>query len=185
MIPAMSDRTPTDSPPGGQQDSDGVRQDATVGVVEASRILGMTTDAVRSRLRRGTLEGHKVDDEWRVVIPADRTPTGEQQDATGDRQDDPTGGDSRRQDAGPVDLTPLAELIRDQQRRIEELSSASAFWQVRALQAEEQLKAITAGNDTTAEEPDPEPADEVIEPPQSDAPEPTGIAAWWKRLWSG
>jgi hypothetical protein len=49
----MADRTPT-----------GDRQDATV------RILGVTTDAVRSRLRRGTLAGEKIDGEWQVHIPA-------------------------------------------------------------------------------------------------------------------
>jgi len=78
-----TDRTPTDE----QQDTDRpdvTRQDATVGVVEAAHLLGTTTDAVRARLRRGTLQGHKVEGEWQVIVPA---PTVGQQDATEHRQD--------------------------------------------------------------------------------------------------
>jgi hypothetical protein len=44
-----------------------------------------------------------------------------------------------------IDLAPLSNVISDQNHRIEELSSAAAFWQVRALQAEEQLTQKTAG----------------------------------------
>ena len=190
-----TDRTPTEDQQDTRQDADrtdATRQDATVGVVEAARLMGVTPDAVRSRLRRGTLQGHKDGDEWRVVMPADRMPTVGQQDATGERQDTDATGDSRRQD-GPterdttptVDLAPLADLIDDLTRRNADLAASSAFWQLRAMQAEEQLKAITAGNDVVAEDPAPEPVSEAIASPQSDAPEPTGIVAWWRRLWSG
>jgi len=41
-------------------------------VVETARILGVTTDAVRSRLRRGTIKGHKIDGEWVVRLLASR-----------------------------------------------------------------------------------------------------------------
>lgn len=51
----------------GGDHTDGTRQDATVEltvtVIEAARILGVSVDAVRSRLRRATLE-----DEWHVRL---------------------------------------------------------------------------------------------------------------------
>lgn len=70
IIAGMSepiDRTTTDT----QRDDRrpvATRQDAAVGVMQAALILGITTDAVRSTLRRGTLEGHKVDGDWMVQL---------------------------------------------------------------------------------------------------------------------
>jgi len=86
-----------------QQDGDGTPTGhATVSVAEAARRLGVTPDAIRSRLHRGTLEGEKVDNAWRIRLPdreiphrADPEPTGSQQDATGQE----TGADGDRQDA--------------------------------------------------------------------------------------
>ena len=75
-------------------------------VATAARQLGVTPDAVRARLHRGTLLGHKVDGEWRVFLdpPADQVlserPT-ERQDGrhapTVDRSD--TQQDSRQDTA--------------------------------------------------------------------------------------
>ena len=66
----MSDRTPD-------------RGDRTpVDVAEAARRLGITPDAVRARIRRGSLEGQKEGGTWRVMVPrdtgqdTDRIPTG-------------------------------------------------------------------------------------------------------------
>ena len=92
MMPGTTDRTL-------RQDTTG---HATVSVAEAARRLGVTPDAIRSRLHRGTLEGEKVDNAWRIRLPdreiphhADPEPTGSQQDATGQE----TGTDGDRQDA--------------------------------------------------------------------------------------
>jgi len=38
--------------------------------VEAAALLGMTPDALRKKLQRGTIPGTKVDGEWRVARPA-------------------------------------------------------------------------------------------------------------------
>jgi hypothetical protein len=76
-----------------------------------------------------------------------------------------------------IDLAPLADVIRDQNHRIEELSSAAAFWQVRALQAEEQLKQLTAGP-VAADQDDTQHQDTppgVTELAQSDEREAQGI----------
>ena len=51
-----------------------------------------------------------------------------------------------------MDLAPLAELIDRQGRELRQLAEAAAVWQVRALQAEERLKQLTAGPITDAGE---------------------------------
>ena len=42
-------------------------------VVEAAARLGISSDAVRSRLNRGTLEGRKEEDGWVVYLPVEPT----------------------------------------------------------------------------------------------------------------
>ena len=180
MITGMTDhtdRTPTEE----QQDADRpdvTRQDATVGVVEAAHLLGTTTDAVRARLRRGTLQGHKVDGEWQVIIPAptvgQQDATEHQQDATVDRQDTLQSGDR----TPTVDLAPLADLIERQAKELADLREAAAIWQVRAHQAEEQLKQLTAGNVAS------ENAPEAVESPQANETEPQGFWDRVRRFWS-
>ena len=65
----------------------GVRQDAApegLTVAETSARLGVTPDAVRRRLHRGTLAGAKTaDGEWRVWLPERAAPGAD----AGDRQD--------------------------------------------------------------------------------------------------
>jgi excisionase family DNA binding protein len=41
---------------------------AGVPVGEAARVLGVTAEAVRKRVRRGTLSAYKVGSEWRIVL---------------------------------------------------------------------------------------------------------------------
>jgi hypothetical protein len=168
----MTDRTPT----GKRQDTD---RDG-LSVAEAADQLGLTPDAVRARLHRGTLGGEKHAGTWRVWLSTtttDRQTTGDRQDPTGHRQDAPTG------DTG-VDLGPLAELIARQGDEIGRLRETTAVWQIRAMQAEERLKQLTAGETPES-------------PPQTGAtaaPEGQGATirsargqppgAWWRR-WLG
>lgn len=74
---------------------------------EAAQRLGVTPDAIRSRLRRGTLEGGKDGDTWYVVLPSSED--------DGDRQDD----DTPRHD---TDATPAA-LIEQLQGEVSYLRS--------------------------------------------------------------
>jgi len=173
MIAVMNDTTATGSP----ETPDRHRQASTVNVAEAARALDISHDALRSRLRRGTLEGFKDGDEWRVVLPADRQATGDappQQAATGNETGSPTGND----------LSPLVDLIERQAAQVQRLTESNTMWQVRARQAEEQLKQLTAG--TTDSDIEPEPNTVDAEGPQllqESDPGPTGVLAWWKRLW--
>ncbi len=90
----MTARTP-DTPPPGQRQYD--RQDASrdvLAVHQAADRLGITHDAVRKKLQRGTLPGEKVAGEWRVFLPRQDSQDTKQeikqhtrQDATETRQD--------------------------------------------------------------------------------------------------
>jgi hypothetical protein len=177
----MHDRTPT----GEQQDTtvDGDRtdrtgQDATVTVPEAAQILGVSTDAVRSRLRRGTLEGVKIAGEWHVPLrilhgsrqDAQPSPTGPRQDATGDRQ---AGQQAPDRIATVMDVAPLAELIDDLARRNADLAATAAMWQFRARQLEDQLKQLSAGEIVHQT---------IPEPPRSPETNDTGLRGAWHRL---
>ncbi len=184
MIAGMTDpadRTPTEE----QQDAgrpDATRQDATVGVIEAARMLGVSTDAIRARLRRGTLHGEKVAGEWQVLIPTTERPrqdaTASQQDptvATGDRQD----GQQEADRTPTVDLSPLADLIERQARELAALREAAAIWQIRARQAEDTLRELAAGPVVTDTQPDPAP--DTPGSPQTSETGPTRRRSWWRR----
>ena len=78
-----------------------------------------------------------------------------------------------------VDLSPLADLIERQAKELADLREAAAIWQVRARQAEEQLKQLTAGNVAS------ENAPEAVESPQANETEPQGFWDRVRRFWSG
>jgi len=87
---------------------------------------------------------------------------------------------------GYIDLTPLVDHIATLEDQVQRLTEASPMWQIRVRQAEEQLKQLTAG--TTDSDTEPEPNTVDTEGPQllqESDPEPTGVLAWWKRLWGG
>jgi hypothetical protein len=185
------DRTPTDES----------MPQVTVDVAEAARRLGVTPDAIRARLHRGTLDGEKVDGQWRVYLPTvalgpsptgdrqDETdvPTGYQQDAdrpsTGqgsDRHDVSNGTDRMRQDVATADIAPLVEEISRLSRRNEELAAATGMWQARAAHLEERLQQLTATVGRTADAPErDESADQTSEVQQEASTQSGGI---WARL---
>lgn len=184
----MADRNPT----GDQQDTtvehdspDGTRQDATVAptvtVPEAARILGVSTDAVRSRLRRGTLLGMKVASEWHVPLSAlhdtrqdaQPSPTGTQQDTPDPQQDATVERQEERREpdriATVVDVAPLADLIDDLTRRNADLAAAAAMWQTRAAHLEDRLKQLAPGEIVSQTVPEPPGS------PRSDEAGPRGL----------
>ena len=199
MMSGMSDRMPT----GNQQDMtvehdssdspDATRQGATVAptvtVPEAARILGVTTDAVRSRLRRRTLPGVKVAGEWHVPLAElhdtrqdarqdnQPSPTGTQQDTPDPQQDATVERQEGQQDTDRVttvvDVAPLADLIDDLTRRNADLAAAAAMWQTRAVHLEDQLKQLSAGEIVPQTVPD---------PPGSPQTNETGPRGLWDRV---
>jgi DNA repair exonuclease SbcCD ATPase subunit len=100
----------------------------TIDVLEAARRLGVTPDAVRARLRRGTLEGYRDNSgNWRVVsndttvsATPDTTPEPHRHDIDTTRHDGVSPELARL-------LTALVERIEtDQARLIEERDTARA-----------------------------------------------------------
>jgi hypothetical protein len=154
---------------------------------EAATTLGISPNAVRQRLKRGTLTGEKTAGGWVVWLPADQATTGvtgwsvTDQPPTTDR---PTGDRPRPTSDAGVDLGPLAELIASQGDEIGRLRETAAIWQIRAMQAEERLKQLTAGE--TSESP---PQTRATAAPEGQGAtirsargQPPG--AWWRR-WLG
>jgi len=168
----MNNATSTGSP----EIPDRQRQVTTVSVAEAAHALGISHDALRSRLRRRTLEGFKDGDEWRVVLPVDRQPTGDvppQQAATGNETGSPTGND----------LSPLVDLVERQTVEIQRLTEASTLWQERARSLEQRLLAIGAG--TPSSETPPETAPEAARAAPANDRGTGSVWTWVKRLWRG
>jgi len=152
------------------------------------------------------MRGEKRGGAWFVYVPVDERrdvkPDSDATRVTPKPDENPTEPDTLEDVATPdatenptvatsvVDLAPLADLIERQAKELADLREAAAIWQVRARQAEEQLKALTAG--TSESEPDqefdrtdPYTPQDAPQLPQEREPAPTGVLAWWKRLWTG
>jgi hypothetical protein len=169
----VADHEPTSGDGHDHPPTDHSTTPAWVSMEIAADTLGITVNAVRQRIKRGTLIGVKTDDVWSVDMVATNQESGTDRPTTR-----PTNHATIPTDQRPtIDLSPLADVIRDQNRRLEELSSSAAFWQVRALQAEDQLKQLTAG--TT---PPTTPSEAPGSPRTNDQPV-HGLRAWWRRLW--
>jgi predicted ArsR family transcriptional regulator len=114
---------------------------AGLSLEEAADDLGISVNAVRQRLKRGTLQGEKTATGWVVFLSANQATAG----GVG-RQ--PTGQPStsaRPATDRPSDLEPLAGLIADLSRENRELAAAAALWQERARFLSERLAALEAG----------------------------------------
>jgi hypothetical protein len=146
---------------------------------EAAIELGITVNAVRQRIKRGTLVGIKTEAGWLVdMVATNHQPTTDRPSTSA--TDQPTNQARRPTDHQPTsDLAPLVSHIATLEDQVQRLTEASTMWQIRARQAEEQLKVLTAG------ETPPETSPEALESPPANDPAPTGLGAWWKRLWRG
>jgi len=136
----------------------------------AARRLGISERAVRKRIEAKSLLAVRDGRAWVVLLPGDQGGAGEH----------PLPPSPEPTAAPPiVDLAPLADLIDHLRHENRQLAEAAAVWQVRALQAEERVKQLTAG--TVA----PPPAEGAATEPRGDlshitANEPTP-RPWWKR----
>jgi hypothetical protein len=86
-------------------------QSGGVDVGQAARTLGITAQAVRKRIRRGTLEAYKLDGEWRIVLPVGQDGTGETARDAGSPGNVPAGQD-RARDALIAQLHSEIEFLR-------------------------------------------------------------------------
>ncbi len=148
---------------------------ARYSVPEAARALGISERALRKRITSCTLDAEKEGVAWSVFLP-DGIRTDPEAVPVVPAAQGAVLGTAAGTVPGGTDVEPLAVLIGDLSRENRQLAEAAAVWQFRALQAEERLKALTAGK----------PAQDAPET----RPEAPGTAAganvehqsWWHRL---
>ena len=151
-------------------------------VAEASEVLGVTVEAVRGRIKRGTLEHERDSGTVYVLLDADQPPTGQQPADDQTRPDDRTGivGELR----GRIQyLERQVEEEREARRRADTILA-----QLSAANAEQArtIRAIEAPQEA------PEAAETAEEAPDRTEPRPTTGGAqegaqrpWWRRLIGG
>ena len=173
----------------------------TVTVAEAARLLGVSVDSVRSRLHRGTLQGEKVGNTWRVTLPSDvPIPAAESDD-----QQPPTGNatvtDGQRQSSAEAVDSALVEQLRSEnarlwgrleeadrqrERMLRQMADERERFDVIHRAALGRIEALTAtvgdGQDRQAPT---EHASEPVESPQSNERPLHGVIAWLRRLLGG
>ncbi len=140
-------------------------------VYDAAHLLGISENAVRARLRRGTLVGVKHDTSWYVVLRDTDIPTVA-----------PAVKDDVPEDA-PQHI-PAYTALHDE--IIEELRADKRYLQdqldraLRQLEAERQRADVLQALGTGAS-----PEGSIIAPdsPETSEPLETGIRAWLRRLW--
>ncbi len=168
-----------DQPPGhvDQPATDQPTTPALVTLEDAAGTLGITVNAVRQRIKRGTLTGIKTEAGWSVDMVATNQESGTDRPTTR-----PTNQAASATDHRPtIDLAPLVSHIATLEDQVQRLTEASTLWQERARSLEQRLLALTAG--TPSPETPPETAPEAVGSPQTSDPAPTGPAAWWRRFW--
>lgn len=144
-----------------------------VTVNEAALALGITPDSVRARLRRGSLGGEKTGPVWYVFLNQAPSPSATKRDDDRATRHDPLRDATRQRDTDHDEL--VEELRRDKIFLQEQLDRA-----LRQLEAERQRADVLQALGT-ATMPDTSP--EATESPQTNEPAPTGVLAWWRRLW--
>lgn len=179
--------------------------DSTLSLQEAAARAGANERTLRRWIKSGRLPAVKDDGQYRITVadleragraaPADTraADTGRPGARTvgPDMSDTPAPGhrtgDMPAPDSVPgIDLAPMVSLIERQARELAEYREAAAVWQERARTLEQRLLQLTAG--TSEPETDQEHAridPEQPQPLQTSDPAPTGLVAWWKRLWRG
>ncbi len=172
-----------------RQDATGTRQDADrhgLSVPEVADRLGLSPDAVRARLHRGTLAGEKRAGTWRVWLPdddhqqdADRHDPVGRQDPTGHRQGAPTGEvDALRNHVAHLaaDVAYLQDQLAQRSRELADERQRSDVIQQLALQ---RIPVLTPGEIPAQTPPTaaPERQGATIRSARGQPPAP-----WWRRL---
>ena len=176
--------------------------DTSMSIREAAARADVTEKTVRRWIKSGRLHALKLGGQYRITV-ADLERAMDMPDVSSIRpapthqpdsgHDSPrvdmsegldTGQGEGRHAAETIDLAPLTDLIDDLTRRNADLAAAAAMWQTRAAHLENELKQLTAGN--VAPENAQEATHDDAKGPQlllENDPVPTGLLAWWKRLW--
>jgi hypothetical protein len=154
-------------------------------VPHAARVLGISERAVRKRIDAGTLFAVRDGRAWVVyleeAVGGTDTAAAAEPAVPAEPVPEPAAAPG-----GTVDLAPLADLIADLTRQNAQPTEAAAVWQVRAIQAEERLKQLTAGGDALNKSGqiagEAIATDSTPDAPETGAPQRPVQRAWW-RFW--
>jgi hypothetical protein len=178
----VTDPTPDPTPP-----TNDATQEA-LSIPAAAERLGLTSEAIRMRLKRGTLHGEKIDGRWVVYVPrldsdhtATKPPADGAQDARDGATERPTERDQARINAAERELI---EALRSENAFLRsELASRTEEIQRRDhiiagfIQRLPELPASVGESGTRAS-----PAQDVDATPYAPAPPPApDLRPWWKR----
>jgi hypothetical protein len=144
------------------------RSEVTVG--EAAVLLGLSTDAVRSRLNRGTLDGRKDAGGW-VVFLHRPSPTVEQPSTTGHRPAIDRDAIAAYEALAETQRAEI-DFLRDQlAQRSRELAAERERFDVLHREALGRIPALGAGQDAATEH-------RAEQTSTEHQPRP-----WWRRWW--
>jgi hypothetical protein len=179
-----NDRPPDHEPATDQETTD----QRPVSLEEAAERLGITVNAVRQRLKRGTLQGKKTPAGWVVVVPTNLATTTDHGRSVSD-QPSTTGRSATNRPPDQASIAPLAELIAELTRENRDLAAAAALWQERARFLGERLQALEAGPIAGDVEDTPRahesgPQSGAVAAEVSDAT-PSAWRRWWRRMTGG
>jgi len=132
-------------------------------VYQAAETLGVTVDAVRGRIKRGTIEHERDGNRVYVILAADESGTG--RDQTNDQYGESGALISR--------LEGEVEFLRDQVRRQQEIIAQQAVT----------MRQLSAPSEAPE---DARRAAQSEEPPESTGgPENQSSRPWWRRIFGG
>ncbi len=136
-------------------------------VSEAAGALGISAEAVRSRLKRGTLRSVKDDATVYVLLETD-------QSRPDTAQTPPDPDQTYDQSELVAQLRDEIAFLRDQVRRQQEITAQQAVT----------MRALTApGEPEASEGATPQPGREAAEEPAQ--PRPPAALPWWRRIFGG
>ena len=173
-------------------------QAAPLSARQAAAYLSVNEKTIRRWIDRGELPATKDASGAYRILPADLEHHRSGQAAPAPRQDAapaadmfaptmPQAAPDAAPRAAPVDLAPLVDHIASLEDRVQRLTEASTMWQIRAIQAEEKLKQLTAGADapqppTEPQEASPEGRSEEKPANRADDTSQSEPRSWWRRI---
>ncbi len=164
---------------GEDRSSEAATRRQRVTVAQASEILGVTVEAVRGRIKRGTLDHERHSGTVYVLLDADQTPTGLQPD------DDQT-TDRLRSESDAL-TSELRDRLRYVEEQLEAEREAHAESRRLLLAALEKIPpAIEAPREARESPVSPGPSDTPTSAPGEAHGEAEGTQRpWWRRILGG
>ncbi len=174
---------------GEDRSSEAATRRQRVTVAQASEILGVTVEAVRGRIKRGTLDHERHSGTVYVLLDADQTPTGLQPD------DDQTTDQSRPAGRGEIE-DELRDRIRYLERQVEEERDARRRADLLLSQLMDRVPQLEAPSEARESPVSPGPGDTPTPPPgeahvaaerlqTSSSPAGGERPPWWRRILGG